>query len=243
MRLPLDDYLRGLRVCLDGFHGGRLAVVAGTLVLSWWIYVPLHELAHALGCVAAGGEVTRLEIDGLYGAAFLQQFFPFVTVGSEYAGRLSGFETRGSDLTYLATDFLPFLLTILLGVPLLRSAGTPGRRPWAACVRLGVSLPIAYAPFISVTGDFYEMGSIVVSRLTTYVVPALEITRWRGDDLFKLAGALFAKEGGGTLLDAAGLVVSFGTGVVLAFATYGLGALWSSVLLGGCRRDRPVGAS
>jgi hypothetical protein len=225
--LPVDDYLRALRACLDGFQGGRIALIALTLLVCWWVYVPVHELAHVLGCVATGGRVSRLEIDAVYGAAFLRELFPFVTVGSEYAGRLSGFDTGGSDFVYLATDFCPFLLTILIGVPLLRSAGRPAQRPLSACVRLGASLPVAYAPFISIAGDYYEMGSILVSRLAAVAVPGFEVTRWRSDDLVKLVGELFARSGSGTLLDAAGLAASFAVGTVLMFATYGLGVLWA----------------
>jgi hypothetical protein len=80
-----------------------MVVIASSLLLSWWVYVPIHELAHAWGCLLAGGEVTRLEIDWIYGASLLARVFPYVTVGSEYAGRLSGFDNRGSDLTYLVT--------------------------------------------------------------------------------------------------------------------------------------------
>ena len=114
--------------------------------------------------------MTRLEIDPIYGAALLQRFFPFVSVGSAYAGQLTGFDTHGNDLTYLATDFCPFLLTVLVGVPLLRAA--PSRRtPLRVALCLGVALPLAYAPFIAVTGDYYEMGSILVSRLVACVEP------------------------------------------------------------------------
>jgi hypothetical protein len=228
LRLPLDDYLRALRACLDGFQGGRIALIATTLVAGWWVYVPVHELAHALGCFTTGGQVSRLDIDAVYGAAFLRNIFPFVSVGSEYAGRLSGFDTGGSDLVYLATDFCPFLLTILIGVPLLQSAAWPGQRPLVACMRLGASLPVAYAPFISVTGDYYEMGSILVSRMAALADPSFDVARWRSDDLVKLTGELWA--GTGTLFDAAGLAASFVLGTVLMFGTYGLGVLWAEVV-------------
>src|SRR5207344_3373896 len=105
----------------DAFRVGRLAILIVAAALTWWIYVPIHELAHAFGCLAGGGAVTRLEIDPLYGAAWLQRVFPFVAVGSDYAGQLTGFDTRGNDLTYLLTDFLPFVGTIAVGVPLLHA--------------------------------------------------------------------------------------------------------------------------
>jgi hypothetical protein len=131
LRAPLHDYARGLRTCVLAAGAiGVGAAVAGFFA-SWWIYVPLHELLHALGCWATGGRVWRLEIDALYGASLVRRVFPFVEVGSSYAGRLTGFDTGGSDLVFLATDFAPYVLTILIGVPLLR--GNP-RGPVAAAL-------------------------------------------------------------------------------------------------------------
>src|SRR5262245_42040384 len=129
IRLPLEDYLRALQASLVSVNVGALAVVGVAFVASWWLYVPIHELVHAFGCIWTGGTVTRLEVDAVYGARFLQQIFPFVSVGSEYAGQLTGFDTHGSDFTYLVTDAAPFTLTVLLGIPLLRSAATE-TRPW-----------------------------------------------------------------------------------------------------------------
>src|SRR5262249_15607941 len=154
----------------------------------WWIYVPVHELAHAFGCWIGGGDVTRLEISPVYGAAALQSVFPFVAVGSDYAGQLTGFDTHGNDLTYLFTDFCPFLMTIFVGVPLLRAVTRLERSGLARWVLLGIAIPIAFAPFISLFGDYYEMGSIVVTRVVRFWSPTFELTRWRSDDLFKLAG-------------------------------------------------------
>jgi|SRR5262245_7319449 len=225
-RQPFDDYVAALRPFAEGWRWRRLALLVLAAAVTWWIYVPVHELAHAYGCLLGGGTVSRLEIDPMYGAALLQRFFPFVSVGSEYAGRLSGFDTRGSDLNYLLTDFLPFVATIVLGVPLLHVAARPGRRPAVQALLFGAALPIAFAPFISLTGDYYEMGSILVSRAVAVIHPAFEVSRWRSDDLPKLAGQLFGG-GDGTALDAIGLAASFAVGVLLAFVTYGVGAEWA----------------
>lgn len=230
IRHPVDDYLEALAVLARGWDWQRLAVLVGAAGLTWWLYVPLHELAHALGCLLGGGSVSRLDIDPIYGAALLQRAFPFISVGSEYAGQLTGFDTRGSDLTYLLTDFLPFVGTILLGVPLLRAAGQQGRRPLVQAALFGAALPIAFAPFVSLTGDYYEMGSILVSRLAAWLEPGFAITRWRSDDLFKLAERLFGSDGAGSIGDAAGLAVSFAVGVVLAFLTYTAGRLWARAI-------------
>lgn len=179
MRIFLDAF-HGLDRCLDRGARGLVLALLG-LVAGWWLYVPVHELLHAAACLAAGGEVTRLEIAPQYGGGLLSRIFPFVVSGGDYAGRLSGFDTRGSDLIYLATDLGPFLLTLFPGVWLLRRAGTTGRP-----ILFGLALPFAFAPFLSLTGDAYEIGSILVTQL-----PAWEETL-RGDDLIKKAEELAA---------------------------------------------------
>ena len=135
----------------------------------------MHELLHAAACRASGGEVTRLEIDRLYGGALLARVFPFVVPASEYAGRLSGFNTRGSDLIYLATDLGPFLLTLFPGVWALRRAAAA-----RSAALFGAALPFALAPFLSLTGDAYEIGSILATRLPPWAAPAVRAAAARG---------------------------------------------------------------
>ena len=180
MRIFLDAF-HGLDRCLDRGARGLVFALAG-LAVGWWVYVPIHELLHAAACLLAGGEVTRLEIAPLYGGALLARIFPFVVSGGEYAGRLSGFDTRGSDLIYIATDLGPFLLTLFPGVWLLRRAGTARR-----AILFGLALPFTFAPYLSLTGDAYEIGSILVTQLPPWGEAAL-----RGDDLFKKAEELTA---------------------------------------------------
>src|SRR6185295_16944519 len=210
--LPFADVVRGLERCLD--RGAKsLIFVALGLLAGWWIYVPLHELLHAAACLAAGGEVTRLEIDRLYGGVVLARIFPFVVPASDYAGRLAGFDTRGSDWIYLATDLGPFLLALFPGVWALRRTAAAGKG-----LLFGASLPFALAPFLSLTGDAYEIGSILVTRLPPWAAPAMR-GLLRGDDLakkFEQLASLPSAPWGGALLAA-------GLGVVWAFAVYGLG--------------------
>jgi hypothetical protein len=230
LALPFEDFFSGLESCLSRFSPFYIAALIISFLVSWWIYVPLHELGHALGCILGGGTVSELEISPMYGAAFLKEIFPFVSVGSEYAGQLTGFDTKESDLIYLLTDFFPFLLTIFIGVPLLRSAA--GSKPLWAAIKLGLGLPIAFAPFISFSGDYYEMGSIMISKIANMISPAIEITRWRSDDVFKLAGELFFNGNPYEIRDVVGVSVSFLLGIVLIYITYMLGVLWSSLILG-----------
>src|SRR3989304_1672903 len=116
-RQPIDDVVACLEPLIAIKNPARALVpLFLSLIVSWVVYVPIHELLHALGCVVAGGEVTRLEISPRYGGTILAEsgWFPFVVSGSEYAGRLSGFDTKGSDFCYLMTDFGPYLLTVLI---------------------------------------------------------------------------------------------------------------------------------
>ena len=93
-RQPIDDVIACLERLVDVKRPalrllGLLLVGAAT----WIIYVPIHELLHVAGCVVTGGTVSELELSPLYGAAMLQKIFPFIVVGGEYAGRVTGFDT------------------------------------------------------------------------------------------------------------------------------------------------------
>jgi hypothetical protein len=200
--------------------GGLLAMLAG-LLGGWWLYVPLHELLHALGCVAAGGEVHRLELQRRYGASLLHEIFPFVTAGSDFAGRLAAFDTRGSDLAYAVTVWAPYALTVIVGVPALRHLARPAPASAGRCLALGAVLPVAYAPFIGLAGDFYELASIAVSRAAVSLgAPAA--MRWRTDDPWDLVQRLRA-EGVLTAADGVGMALGLALGTLAAFATYRLG--------------------
>lgn len=219
LRAPFDDYMAGLERLRQGPLPAAVLVLLASLAAGWWIYVPVHELLHAYGCRWSGGDVTRLEIDAVYGAALLQSVFPFVAVGSDYAGQLTGFDTGGSDVVYLVTVYAPFVVTIFPGVSLLRAAARC-RRPLAAAAMLGASIAPAFAPVISLVGDFYEIGSILVSRVAAALVPSFDIERWRGDDVFLLVGSLPGGFGG---LDWVGVPAAFLTGTVFAVTTYAAG--------------------
>jgi hypothetical protein len=233
---PLHDYLVALNICLGRFRTRNLAAIILSFVFSWWIYVPVHELFHALGCIIGGGQVSRLEISTMYGADFLKGFFHFIEPGSEYAGRLSGFDTHGSDLTYLLTDFFPYTLTIFLGVPLLKSVSSGNSLPLMKSVKFGISMPVAYAPFISITGDFYEMGSIIVSRVAASLMPSVSPERWRSDDFFKLIEQLFSHGNAQWIADSIVVLASFFLGIVLIFTVYWAGTVWTGFTVGIMKR-------
>ena len=121
-RQPLDDVQDAMTALLTPPRGAaKLALLAVLTCATWFVYVPIHELLHVLGCVATGGTVTELQMQPVYGARWLAEIFPFIVPGGDLAGRLSGFEDYGSDFTYLSSAFAPYLPSLLLGVPLLRS--------------------------------------------------------------------------------------------------------------------------
>ena len=213
---PVRDLMGGLDGLIGRGGARALAVVAAGLAVGWWLYVPAHELLHAAACLAAGGEVSRLEIAPIYGGALLERWFAFVVAGGEYAGRLSGFDTHGSDLVYLATDTGPYLLTLWPGVWALRRAG---RRGWP--LGFGAAVPVALAPFVSLPGDAYEIGSILSTRFLAGLsaLPAPAVASVRGDDVFRVAPAVAAHAAPGLwFLFAVALVLAVGW----AFATYWL---------------------
>jgi hypothetical protein len=212
---PLTDLLDGLDRALAG-KASRLAVVFLGLAVGWWIYVPIHELLHVAGCLITGGEVSRLEVAPEYGGALLARVFPFVVAGGDYAGRLSGFEDHGSFWIHAATVLGPYLLTIFPGVWALLWAGDRARP-----LLFGISLPVAYAPFMGLVGDAYELGSLVIA----------ELPWWRDGRLISDDVILLARSGH----DAAGWL-GIGLGVVLAllwaWTTYSLGRLLATRTLG-----------
>lgn len=223
---PLDDYFAAVQTFRGNGKAPAIFIILLGFCISWWIYVPAHELLHAAGCIMGGGQVMRLDIKPLYGAGLLSTIFPFVHPGSEYAGRLSGFVTNDSDLTYLLTVFMPYLLTILIGVPLLRSIPRSRKNVPKRSAMFGLSLPVAYAPFISVTGDYYEAGSIIVSRAVSLFSASGRSMQWRSDDIFRLLGSLDSG-----ISDYAGIFCSLATGIVLVFATYRIGHFWAGIVL------------
>ncbi|HSR49774.1 MAG TPA: hypothetical protein VLV83_03040 [Acidobacteriota bacterium] len=195
---PFNEFLELFEAHLrTGGMRALLGILAG-LLAGWWIYVPLHELLHAWGCLASGGQVERLEIDPLYGADFLARLFPYVHSGSAYAGRLSGFDTGGSDWTYAVTIAAPFLLG-LAGFPLLRltrpadgsqgqdsAASPPAPAALARAVLFGGAALLAGSPLLSLTGDLLELGTLTLFQVWPGAGQAHRSLI--SDDLFRLLG-------------------------------------------------------
>ncbi|MBN2383611.1 hypothetical protein JXQ70_12095 [bacterium] len=203
------------------------------LLICWFFYVPIHEFMHVAGCLIAGGNVTELQLSALYGAHFFQKIFPFVTIGEDYAGRLSGFSTGNSDLVYLNTVFFPFVLTILCGGILLHIA-----RKKASPFIFGCSLVIVTAPFISLTGDFLEIGSILITRALIVVLQQSDpqtitgLLNLRSDDLFRLLRELYQDPSGFAihsplqwLAVSSIILLSQFTGLIMAGWTYFLSTI------------------
>ena len=200
----------------------RLALAGVSVIFAWYVYVPIHELLHALGCAATGGTVTTLEVQTQYGGAILARVFPFVVAGGEDAGRLSDFDTHGSDLVYLATDALPYLLSVVVGVPLLRACARRSRP-----LGFGPAFVLGLAPFYNLPGDFFEMGSIVVTRGL-----GPDWHELRSDDMFRLIDRLFSSPpDAGLAASLVAVAASFVVAIALAYASWWLGDLLARVFL------------
>lgn len=211
------DTLHGLDRCLLG-RASNLAWVFAGLGFGWWVYVPIHEFLHAAACRLTGGQVTELQIAPLYGGDLWAALFPWVTSGGDYAGRLVGFDTFGNDGIYLATDFGPFVLTLWPGVWALRRAAAASRP-----MLFGASLPMGLAPFMSLTGDAFEIGTILTTRLAPWSAYAETL---RSDDLllwvethWQTAGAPWG-----------GAALALLLGIIWALGTYAAGGLVASAL-------------
>lgn len=175
---PFQALFEMMERALDSVQALLLLLLG--FLLSWWIYVPIHELLHVLGCRLGGGKVEQLDISALYGGQLYAQVFDFVRVGGDYAGRLSGFDTGGSDLTYLMTIMIPYFLTPL-GF-LLMQVGDRKKQVFL----LGTGIPVAFAPLISLTGDFFELASLTLFQV--WPGPGSSNRALISDDLFRLLG-------------------------------------------------------
>jgi len=197
-----------------------LLLFAG-LVTGWWVYVPIHELLHVAGCLLAGGEVSELEIALAHGGALFERIFPFVVSGSDYAGRLTGFDTHSSDWIFQATVLMPYLITVFPGMWWWRRLLDPAAalRP-ARVFAVGALLPVVTAPLISLTGDYYESASIVISRLFAAAADR-SLEAWRSDDVFRLVSEW---QGARTAVDTAAIGAGMLLALALALATLWLGA-------------------
>jgi hypothetical protein len=186
------------------------------LLVGWWVYVPIHELLHAAGCLIGGGEVSKLEIKAMYGGTILSQIFSFVSAEGSYAGRLSGFDTRGSDWAYALTVYFPFLLSIP-GFLLLEISVC-----LRAAVIFGFFLPCAFAPLISLTGDFFELGSLLLYQIWPGAEGANRTLI--SDDLFRLMEEMASGSTGGQPSSSNILFVT--TSLLMGF-----GLAWGTILV------------
>lgn len=195
-----------------------------SLVVTWFIYVPFHELLHVAGCQITGGAVSTLVMGREYGAAFLSRIFPFIVpASSQYAGRLTDFEPNG-DIGYLVTVFAPYILTLFPGVWCIIMAKS--RRSF---LLFGPGIVIGLASFYNLTGDFFEIGTIISTRLVNLVTAgkasSIISAYWelRSDDLFRLITEISASP------SSYGVGHSVGLPIVIAVIILGfILAVWSA---------------
>lgn len=240
IRQPFDDMLCAMEPIMRVRSVWRsLVPMLLSMLITWFIYVPIHELLHVGGYVVAGGPIEEavLEIKPMYGGHILAKYFSFVEAGGPYAGRLREFK-RDDDFIYLATDFGPFILSVLFGVVLLRICAQR-RRP----LLFGPAVVLGAAPFYNLPGDYYEMGSIMTTRTLTLLAGAPSqpprFSGLRSDDVFTLIGnlitdpaALGLNSAGAIVFGALLIVVCIAVSVVLAFLTYAAGDIVARATVG-----------
>jgi len=191
------------------------------LLLGWWVYVPIHELLHVAGVVLPGGSVTELQLSPIYAADFLAKIFPFIVPESDYAGQLTGFDTRGSDWIFQSCVLMPYLLTIFPGFWLWqKTLSAPGKPSVARTMAAGALFVLVAAPLISLTGDYYESGSIIGSQLLAGTM-GTDLDAWRSDDLFLLISDWPGPMAWGDII---GITVSALLSITLALLTLWMGS-------------------
>jgi hypothetical protein len=239
----LRDHLVEVAESLIAESGGRSSRKGKLLfwmAVLWAVYVPLHELLHALGCVATGGEVQEIRLSVLFGGSLLERLFPMFQGEWSLGGRVSRFSTGGSDWVYLATDAAPYIPSVLFGVWLMQT-GIRSQRTFV----LAAGLILSLAPVISIPGDYYEMGSILTGNTAKFVlgIPpgspmANSVDLLRSDDIILLIREIAGEQRDVTPLGTGRafllVVVSLGIGVWLAGATY-----WMSGRVFPLLRTRP----
>jgi len=171
--------LAGLdQLLVTGRWKALLAMLLG-LIISWHVYVPLHELLHVFACWLTGGTVEALAVKPRYGAFLFERLFPFVIEDSAYAGQLRSFHVPHM-WAYLFVDLLPYIPS-LFGLALLQRAAAR-KRPWAfsACAIL------TFAPLMGIPGDYYEAASLLVRRAAQLFDAAPMPGQLVSDDVFRL---------------------------------------------------------
>ena len=192
-RLAYTDILQFIRIVQSSKQPPvmQMVLLIASMAVTWFIYVPIHELLHVAGCLITGGTVSELIMGREYGADFLKHIFPFITPQtSQYAGRLTGFVPSG-DFGYFITDISPFFLSIFPGTGLLLLFNRTRNLIFA-----GPGLILGLAPFMNLTGDYFEMGTILSTRWIDLLFsgrPSNLIENYyllRSDDIFRLFGEI-----------------------------------------------------
>jgi len=228
---PMGAVKRGISLSLltveqvinEAGYKGLFKMLLG-LILFWHIYVPVHELLHVTGCLLGGGEVESLNLKPQYGGLILQKLFPFVIPESDYAGRLTGFKTPNS-WAYALVDLFPYSIS-LFGITLIEFC----RRKKLA-VLLGLGIILAFVPFMSIPGDYYEAVSLATTQVGEAINPALRAGALVSDDLFRSVKEL--GEAGSLDWSVGALIfIGFLMAAYLAFMTLAL-QVWISRLFHG----------
>ena len=190
-------------------------------------------LARVVPFVASGsqyaGQLTGFDThgnDAIYLATVLSPFLLTIVAGVPLLKRLARPLAHPACRSHAGGNPCP-MFRKRHWIPAFAGTTSNSSFPRAGPPLLGAVLPFAYAPFVSVPGDYYEAGSIVVSRLAHALDPALPLARWRSDDVLKLAREL--ADSGASAGDWLGVAASLALGILLALLTYHAGG-WAESL-------------
>ena len=182
-KTALNTPTQALGHLLSDGSNTKLFILLLVFLVSFWIYVPIHELMHAFGCMLTGGEVRELAIDATYGGKLFAKIFPFVVSESEYAGQLTDFTTP-NKFAYFIVDMFPYLLS-LPGILFIRLAA---KKNYLWLFSLGFLLMLV--PLTQIFGDFYEATSLGMGEVMTMFNSNLEADSIVSDDMFKLISSI-----------------------------------------------------
>ena len=210
-KTALNTPTQALSHLLNDGSNIKLLVLLLVFFISFWVYVPIHELMHAFATILVGGEVKELAIDATYGGVFFAKIFPFVVSESDYAGQLTDFTTR-NKFAYFIVDMFPYLLS-LPGVLLIRLAAKY-KRLWL----FSIGFLLMLVPMTQIFGDFYEVASLGMGEIMSLLNPSLNPDLIVSDDMFKLISSTNENSNKNFLIYIS-IGFSFILGLILAWLT------------------------
>ncbi len=208
---PFTDLYAGVRRVIASLGALALPLAARGLRCRLVALRAAPRADACLGSAARRRDGDRLDIDPMYGARLLQRMFPYVQVGLGLCRAARRLRHPRQRLDVCAGGLLSIRVDHCRSAFRCSYASRRATLPGVgSTLLLGMVLPLAWAPMLAIGGDFYELGSIAVSRAARYWRETVE--SWRGDDVVAIAGPDF--DGESAWSDVAGIAASLPFGIV-----------------------------